>query len=330
MTIEALQKKILELSEENSNLKQKLNNTFGSSNNTDRNSFNINSELVLVEKDDEIPNYKLKFIKQLVENSFNNFREDISSVTEEIHEKLNCVYGSMWNIIINKGNECNVQVAHFNNELVKLKKNGYSIIIYRSAKILDGTDCNEDSLDIINQSNNIKTDMLKEIKSILKNAKLLFQSSLKERGEYIVKEIEEKYGQFWTVIIGGHFTKVTSFWYNQYLELYYNGILYILYRSSPEENHSETNFKIIRKESGIDDKMVFLMKQLIRDNSNIHKKNLFCRCEAIALELNKNYGSFWSVSTIVWGSSYYSFFLNQLIIISHKEVQYTIYRSANK
>jgi hypothetical protein len=231
---------------------------------------------------------------------------------------------------INKGNECNVQLAHFNNELVKLKKNGFSIIIYRSAKILDGTDCNEDSLDIINQSKNIKTDMLKEIKSILKNSKQFYQTSLKERGEYIVKELEEKYGQFWTVIIGGHFTKVTSFWYNQYLELYYNGILYILYRSSPEENQCETDFKITRKDSGIDDKMVSIIKQLIRDSSVLHKKNLFCRCEAIALELNKNFGNFWSVSTIIWGSSYYSFFLNQLIIISHKDIQYTIYRSATK
>ena len=143
---------------------------------------------------------------------------------------------------------------------------------------MDGLDDNIDSFDVINQSKNVTNEIVKDIKTLVKDAKSTYLFNYKERGEFIVKTMEERYGQFWTILIGGHYSKVTSFWYNQYLEFYYNGILYILYRCSPEENLIENQIKVIRRESGIDDKMESNIKRIIEEKSLIHKKNLFSRC----------------------------------------------------
>ena len=293
---------IRELKAENRELSMKLNNL----NQTGPQKI---ERLTIINKDENIPLYKQEYITSLIQKVFDKFKDQLIKIIEEIQENLNLKYGSNWSVIITRINECNSQISYFNHENIKVNYKEFSVLIFRSAKVLDGFDYDEEQFDIMKKTKNITKDIIKDIKILIKDSKLKYPNSLKERGEYIVKFIEDKYGLFWTIIIGGHFTKVTSFWLDQYIEFYFDGILYILFRSSPEENLIENEIIIKRKDPGIDSVIESNIIRLIKESSKIYKKDLFKRCEYITLELNKHHGKFWCVNTLIWGSSFTTSFL---------------------
>src|SRR5207249_2653521 len=118
-----------------------------------------------------------------------------------------------------------------NGESIILKYQNYTIQMFRSAKILDGCDKSDMSFDVVLQVKGIKQEMFKEIKNLVLKSKDDFPSNLKERCEFISKKLDEIYGQFWCVLIGGHYNKLSSYWLEQYIEFYHQGLLYCIYRS---------------------------------------------------------------------------------------------------
>lgn len=282
----------------------------------------------MIDSDENCSKQKLQIIESLINFYFENNFESIEKVCEQVQANLNKIFGSSWIVLIYNKDNLHYRSNHFNNESFRFTKGDLSIVIFRSAKVNDGEDAKDDFFEVERKSKGISDHMFLEIKGIVKDVKKNVKN-LKERAEAIEKAITSKFGEFWCVILGGHFSKALRYFYDQYIEFHYSGLTYIMFRSSPGVNIlSGGPVEVIQKGNGVDQNMILKMKEIVLKACSKGGSDLYSRSEYITGELNKQFGNYWACFASIIGSAHYSYFNNQFALIKCDEIQFNIFRSS--